>query len=254
MQAISAVIITYNEAQVLPKTLQALTFCDEIVVVDSGSTDGTVELSTGAGAKVIHEPFRGFGKQKQLATSLAKNHWILSIDADEVVSDELRKSIEHVMRVSPSHHAYTLRRTLVFLGKEFKHGRESREAQVRLFDRRKAGFNDAEVHEKVIYKGKAPMLEGVLRHYSYRNLGQYIEKLDKYTGKAAMEMYGRGKRRATWILILSFPFYLFKNLILQGNWMNGYAGWLWALLSSVYPIIKYSRLMELHGQSDAGGS
>lgn len=240
--------------QVLKKTLDALSFCNEIVVVDSGSTDGTLELCKAAGARIFQEPFRGFGKQKQLATSYARNHWILSIDADEVVSDELRNSIEQLMKDNPTHEAYTLRRTLVFLGKEFKYGRESRESQVRLFDRRQAGFNDAEVHEKVVYKGRAPILEGVLRHYSYRNLGQYIEKLDKYTGKAALEMYRQGKRRATWVLILSFPFYLFKNLVLQGNWMNGYAGWLWALLSSVYPIIKYSRLMELHGQTNAARS
>ncbi len=250
MLPISAVMITFNESQVIRPTLEALSFCDEIIVLDSGSTDGTLEICREMGAKVFEEPFRGFGKQKQCATSMAKHHWILSIDADEVVSEELSNNIQRLMKKQPTHAAYGIRRTLVFLGKEFKHGKESREVQVRLFDRRQASFNDAEVHEKVEYKGKAPVLEGVLRHYSYRNLGQYLDKLDKYTHKAATEMFAKGKSRSTFLLVLSFPFYLFKNLVIQGNWLNGYPGWLWALLSSIYPVVKYSRLMEMHKTSD----
>ena len=148
MPPVSAVLITRNEAGIIRPTLEAVRWCDEIIIVDSGSTDNTLEICTEFGAKCYVREFQGFGPQKQYAVSLASHDWVLCLDADEVLSIALQQDIQTIMK-APQADGYRLRRTLVFMDTVFKYGRESREYHLRLFNRNKGNFNSAQVHEKV---------------------------------------------------------------------------------------------------------
>jgi len=240
MKMISAVLITRNEAHIIGKTLEALQWCDEILVVDSGSTDGTLEICREKGSRILDYPFVGFGLQKQYAVSQAKHDWVLSIDADEVLSTGLQAEIKKTME-SPAHEGYFLKRRLVFLGKEFRYGRESREYHLRLFNRRYGNFDSAKVHEKLVLSGSTHKLKNILYHYSYPDLSLYFHKFNKYTDVAALDLIEKQKSRSTLGIVLSFPFNFFKHWIVQGNIRNGYAGWLWSLLSALYPVVKYTK-------------
>jgi len=244
---ISCVIITFNEQENLAKCLQSVKWCDEIIVVDSGSTDNTVKLAESFSAKVFVREFTGYGEQKKYAVSLASNDWIFSIDADEVVSEELQEKI--LKRFStpgklPS--GFLIRRRLIFLGKEFKHGKESNELILRLFNKKSGNFNTAKVHEKVELNGETEKLKGLLLHYSYKSLSQYFEKFDDYTSKAAYELFEKRKRRNIILTYILLPVYFFKNYIFNRNILNGSKGLIWSFYSSYYPVIKYSKLRVLY--------
>ena len=244
---ISCVIITFNEEENLSECLNLVSWCDEIIVVDSGSTDKTIEIAEKFGAKVYKKDFAGFGEQKQYAVSLADNDWIFSIDADEVVTDELKENILSKFSTNANlPEGFLIQRRLIFLGKEFKHGRESKELILRLFNKKSGSFNSAEVHEKVEIKGRVEKLSGLLLHNSYKSRDQYFEKFNNYTSKAADELFRKGKRRNIILTYLLLPVYFIKNYILDGNFMNGSKGMKWAFYSSHYPLIKYSKLRNLY--------
>src|SRR5260221_13617742 len=150
---VSAVVITYNEAKNIRRTLSHLDWCDEIIIVDSYSTDETVAICREFNCTVYLKKFEGYGAQKQYAVSRASNDWILSIDADEVLSDSLFMEIASVMRKNPGYTGYYLAISLVFFDKEFLYGKESWRYFLRLFNKNYGGFTDCPVHEKVRLKG-----------------------------------------------------------------------------------------------------
>jgi glycosyltransferase involved in cell wall biosynthesis len=238
MPPLSAVLITRNEAGIIRPTLEAIAWCDEIIIVDSGSTDDTLAICAEYGAKCFTHVFQGFGPQKQYAVSLATNDWVLCLDADEVLSKKLQEDIQKVMQ-NPMADGYRLRRTLVFMDTVFKYGRESREYHLRLFNRAKGNFNDATVHEKVVLNGSIQNIHSVIMHYSYTSIEQYFNKFNEYTTAGARQLAVKGKHRSFLLLALSLPFNFCKHYIIYGNFRNGSAGWVWSLFSSFYPIVKY---------------
>jgi glycosyltransferase involved in cell wall biosynthesis len=249
MNQISCVLITFNEAENIRRCMEALTWCDEIVVVDSGSIDDTLKICEEFNCKIHHKDFNGFGEQKRFAVSLTQNNWVLNIDADEVVSDELHKEIITELKNDESEYAgYYLPRSLFFLGKRFKYGRESKEYYLRLFNKNHGNFTEDKVHEKVILTGKSKTLKGELFHYSYTSLHQYFEKFNSYTTKAAQALFEQGKRRSLLLTVIGFPFYFIKNYFINGNILNGMQGFLWALFSSFYPVVKYAKLWSLYNK------
>lgn len=173
MQPLSTVIITFNEAHNLERTLSKLTWCDEIIVVDSGSTDGTLEICASFGCKIFHRAFDGYGPQKQYAMSLAKNKWVLCLDADEVLTDALVTELQQEMQ-DPQFDGYLIPLTLVFLGREFKYGSEAWKYFLRLFNKELGNFDDSMVHEKVVLDGRKKKLVNHILHYSYRNISHYF--------------------------------------------------------------------------------
>ncbi len=243
MGPISAVLITRNEAANLEATLRALTWCDEIVIVDSGSTDTTPTIAKSFGAKFIVCDFQGFGPQKRFAVAQAKNDWVLCLDADEVLSPELQVEIQQIMP-SPTIQGYFLSRQLVFLNKPFRYGRESKEYHLRLFNRKYGNFNEAMVHEKVELKGESRRLKSVLLHYSYPNTTLYFDKFNEYTDRASEVLFQRGKSRNPWLNLISLPFNFLYRLLIHGNVLNGYPGWIWSLYSAFYPVVKYTKVWE----------
>ena len=249
---ISCVIITLNEEENIRRSLSAVKWCDEIIVVDSGSTDKTIETCNELGCKVYHKDFDGYGEQKRYAVSLAQNDWVLNIDADEVVSDELGKEIENILRAERIDHiGFALPRMLIFLGKKFKYGKESKEYYIRLFNKNFSDFSKDKVHEKVELDGEAKKLKGAFYHYSYINIEQYFKKFNSYTTEAATELYKAGnKGRKPLAIVLGFPVYFFKNYFVNRNFLNGIPGFLWALFSSLYPVVKYFKLWSFWVQKN----
>jgi glycosyltransferase involved in cell wall biosynthesis len=241
---VSVVIITHNEALRISPVLAAVSWADEIVVVDSGSSDATVEICLKAGARVVQQDFSGFGQQKQLGVDRAQHDWILSLDADEVLSVETAAHVRQLLEKGPDRQAYFIRRQLIFLNKKFRFGRESRDYQLRFFNRRMARWNEKQVHEGLEFSGKAGVLKGRVDHYSYPDLASYLAKFNRYTDLAAAGLVSGNKSRSPCLLALSFPWNLFKIYWLDGNFLNGFAGFIWSVLSSAYPLVKYAKAIE----------
>lgn len=233
MQLLSAVIITCNEEHNLHRSLPKLTWCDEIIVVDSGSTDNTINICRKYGCKIFHRPFDGYGSQKQYAVSLAKNKWILCLDADEVLSDALVSEIQEVMK-APAAEGYLIPMSFVFMGKKFKHGKEAWRYFLRLFNKEAGTFNNRIVHEKIILKGTQLKLKNNILHYSYRNISQYFNKFNKYSSYGAEIAWQEGKRRSLLAIVLAVPLNFFKYYIIELNFLNGVSGFYRSTFNAFY--------------------
>lgn len=244
---ISAVVIARNEAKNIARCLQSLAFCDERIVVDSGSTDRTREIAVGLGARVVEQAWLGFGPQKRLGVEQAAHDWILNLDADEWVSDELQKELM-AWRSGPALNAppaaYEMGRREVFLGRPVVKWGFLPTRVVRFFDRRRANFNEAPVHERVEYSGVAGRLRGRLNHESYRDLHQYFEKFNEYTSLAAGKDRPMGKWRLRLDAVFRGPIKFFGMYIIQGYFLCGWAGFVWCWLSSSYGVVKRMKQLE----------
>lgn len=240
----SVVIITWNEEKRIEALLASVRHASEIVVVDSMSTDGTVALCEKYGARVISNPFEGYGEQKQKGVDAAQNDWILSLDADEVPDEKCWEHLRELCINEPEIKAWRLKRQLVFMGRVFRYGSEANDRQLRFFDRRHARWNTPPVHEKVVYDGPTGDLQGNVAHESYGSLDNYFGKFNRYTSLAADQLHARNKRRSSFVKALGVPMVFFRFYFLKGNIMNGYAGFCWSLFSSLYTLVKYSKADE----------
>src|SRR5499427_6107328 len=190
---LSVTIITRNAASQIEGCLASVAFADEIVVVDSGSTDDTVQLAVRGGARVIRKEWLGFGPQKQFAVESASHDWVLCVDADERISDALRESIVTELG-SPRGRVYSMPRCNRFLGRWLRHGEGYPDWIVRLFDRRHARWSDVPVHENVAADGPIVRLSGDLLHESAESLDAYVAKQNRYTTLQASAMHAKGER------------------------------------------------------------
>ncbi len=225
---VSAVIITRDAAAYLPAVLKAVDFCAERLVLDSGSTDATLDLARAAGARIEHQPFLGYGPQKCRGIALASHDWILSIDADEVLDDEARAAI---MRLSftDSHVCYSIRRRTFIGSREVRHGAWKHDLVLRLFNRTTAGFKPLPVHEEV-ESGRAPTrLAGSLLHYSYTDCGDVLARSIRYARLKAAIMRRKGQRVSGWSLPLRAVGAFVGSYLLRGGWRDGTAGFIVAL-------------------------
>ena len=241
-QRVSAVLITRNAAGQLAECLASLDFCDEIVVVDSGSEDGTPALAASHGARVVASEWRGFGPQKQFAVEQAANDWVLCVDADERVSDALREAILAVL-LAPTLGAYRFARCNRFMGRYLRHGEGYPDWSLRLFDRRAAGWSDDPVHERVIAQGEVGTLDGDLLHDSAESLENYLAKQNRYSTLAAEEALARGKR-ASVILLLASPLLRFiKFYFLRLGLLDGLPGLVHILIGCTASFAKYAKML-----------
>lgn len=241
----SLVIIAHNEAHRIEKLLKNIRYADEVLVVDSFSEDGTAALCERYGARVLNREFPGFGEQKQFAVDQSKNDWVLSLDADEVPDAACWEHIRSLMEAEePDIKAWYITRRLVFMGREFRFGKEAKDRQLRFFHRKHAHWTTPPVHEQVISDGPTAKLKGKVAHESYSSLDNYFGKFNRYTRMAADDLIQRGKKRARWARVLGVPVNFFKYYILEVNILNGYAGFCWSLFSSIYTLVKYSKSEE----------
>ena len=233
---LSACIIAFNEADRIGDCLASLAFCDEIVVVDSGSTDGTRAVAERAGARVLVRPFDGFRSQKQFAVDQCAHDWILSLDADERVDPRLRASIEAERDVGFVRAAgYRFARMSEYYGRFLRHGTAYPDRVLRLFDRRRGGWRgDREIHEAVSVEGPVALLAGDLLHHPFRSFMQLLDKKQRYARMMAEHDFARGKRATLGKLVLAPAWRFFRGFVLKAGFLDGWAGLVESFVSANY--------------------
>lgn len=249
---LSTVMVAKDAAATIEAALLSIQFCSElIVVIDDESSDETESIALRLGARVEIRPWLGYGPSKQEALRLATGRWVLSLDADEVVSPELAHSIsEAVSRNDPRHVAYLVRRRTRYLGKWMRHGDWGRDRVLRLFRRDSARFSDDQVHESVIAEGEKPLLRGWLWHEGDQSVESYLARLNDYTSLAAQSLHASGRRSGWWSLIVRPVFKFVQAYILRAGFLDGWQGLVLAWFSSVYVFTKYTKLRRLNLPSE----
>lgn len=251
--ALSVIIITKNEELNIQRCLQSVQFADEILVVDSGSQDLTVKIAEKMGARVLTQAWMGFGPQKKWATSQAKNDWILSIDADEVVSPELAKEIQtKFMELDPKI-GYEMPRKSWFMGRWILHGGWYPDRQLRLYHRGHSNWPEAIVHERVIVSsGLTSGLDSPLYHYVFKDIGDQIETNNRYSGLLAKADFDKGKR-FSFLRMLTKPSIKFLECYLwKRGFMDGFAGYVIARNAAYSIFLRIVKLKELEKGNKAG--
>lgn len=240
---LTAAIITLNEEAKIADCLDSVAFADEIVVVDSGSTDRTVAIAGERGAKVIYNPWPGHVAQKNFAVAAAAHRWILSLDADERVSRKLRAEIEAALE-NPSFDAYEFPRPVFYLNRWMAHSGWYPARKVRLFDREKARWGGENPHDRVMVDGAVGRLDGDLYHLSFDDLTGHVATIQSFTDIAAGEREAKGER-AGWVAIaLRPPATFFKMYVLKLGFLDGVPGLVAAGLSAYHVFVKYVKLRE----------
>lgn len=242
MNQLSAVIITRDAATQLLPCLKSLEFCAEIIVVDSGSTDGSVEMARRHGARVIETHWRGFGPQKQFAVEQAANDWVLCIDADEWVSGILRDSISAVLP-APTFSVYRFARCNRFMGHYLKHGEGYPDWSLRLFDRRQAHWSADAVHERVVAAGPVGTLAGDLYHDSAESLENYLEKQNRYSTLAASAALAAGRHSSVTRLLFSPLLRFIKFYVLRAGFLDGVPGLVHILIGCYASFAKHAKML-----------
>ncbi|MCX6278220.1 MAG: glycosyltransferase family 2 protein [Bacteroidetes bacterium] len=256
MVNLSVAIIVRNEEKNILRCLRSVKpVADEIVVVDSMSTDQTADICRSFGCRVFQRKFDGYGTQKQFAVNQATNDWILSLDADEVISEELINELKSIFP-SPTYQltnlpayqlsAYRIPFSLHFMGRIMKHSGVGNEFHIRLFDRRKGGFTNAPVHEGIEVAGNIGKLKGRIIHYSYRDISRHLEKINIYTSQAAAGYMSKGKSFSRLWVALKFPFSFFSFYLVKGGFLDGYPGFMWSFMAAVYATLKVAKTVELN--------
>ncbi len=239
----SVVIITRDAAAQIVPCLKSAAFADEIVVVDSGSIDDTIGLAAANGARVVSHEWQGFGKQKQFAVAQAEHDWVLCLDADERVSDELRNAIEAALRV-PEFKAYKMPRSNRFMGRYLRHGEGYPDWSLRLFHRSHASWSDDAVHEKVETLASVGMLKGDLLHESEQGIADYLHKQNRYTTMQAQELHRTGARGDAIRLVLSPLVRFIKFYVVRRGFLDGIPGLIHILIGCFNTFSKYAKLIE----------
>ena len=243
---LSVILITKNEARHIQACLQSVAFADEIIVVDSGSTDGTIEMARAMGAQVhVFDDWPGFGPQKNRALDLASEPWVFSIDADERVTPALRHEMIQLIKDAGSD-AYRVARLSEFCGKPIRYGGWWPGYVVRLFRRGTCRFTDAAVHERVQTKGRIGTLKNWLLHYPYDDLESLIAKSNRYSTDAAVMMAKRGRRSGP-MTALAHSFWTFVRMyIIRRGFLDGRHGLVLAVTAASGSFYRYAKLMFFH--------
>ncbi len=251
MVRLSVVVVTRNESANIRAALESVRWADEIVVVDSGSTDETVRIAREIADLVTTRGWTGYGAQKNHAAALAAHDWVLSLDADERVSPALALEIRALLRREPAARGYRIPRVTRYLGRWIRSTDWYPDLQLRLYDRRSAHWNDRLVHESVAVDGSVGRLQGELEHYAYRDVSHHLQTIDRYTTLAARQMLREG-RRAGWIDLASRPPAAFlRNYVIRRGVRDGTQGLIVSILNAGYVFLKFVKLWELQR---AGGA
>lgn len=242
MTRLSAVIITKNEEANIKRCLESVKFADEIIVIDSNSTDKTKEIAESFGAKVFALPWQGFGAAKREGVNMASGEWILSIDADEEVPDELSKEIQSRIGSPNGISGFYVKRKTMFLGRWILHCGWYPGYVLRLFKKKDGNFDNAIVHEKVETKGPLGYLKCDLLHYSSPDLEDYLAKFNLYTTLGAEEAFTAGKKAGLLDIIIKPPVSFLKHYIVKQGFRDGLEGFILSVLSSIAVLVKYAKL------------
>jgi glycosyltransferase involved in cell wall biosynthesis len=246
MNRVSAVIITLNEEQNIKACLESVRWADEIVVVDSGSQDRTVEICRAYTQNVYHVPWKGFGAQKNEALCRAHHDWVLSIDADERVTPELKEEIEGLLKQDIKFNGFSVSRKSYFGKRLVLTCGWFPDYTIRLFNRKSGRFSEAAVHEAVQIEGQTGTLTHSLVHYTYRDISDFLLRMNRYSTLAAADLYASKKGGALMKMIFRPPAMFFKMYFLKHGYREGVLGFILSGLYAFYTFVKYVKLWELN--------
>jgi glycosyltransferase involved in cell wall biosynthesis len=238
---ITATIITLNEERNIARAIESLRCCDEILIVDSGSIDRTVELAQNLGVRVIEAPWLGYAAQKNRAAEQASHDWILSLDADEALSEALEAEIWGLKKSGPKYDAYTMPRLARYLGRWILHSGWYPDRKVRLYHRAKAQWVGEFVHESVQVKGKIGHLDSNILHFTCDSLSEHLRTLDRYTTLAAQEIASRKVPVPLHRIVLDPAWTFVKSYFFQRGFLDGLEGLTIAYMAAFYTFLKYSK-------------
>jgi glycosyltransferase involved in cell wall biosynthesis len=240
---VSAIVVCFNEEQHIAACLESLCWCDEIVVVDSFSTDRTVEICRRFTEKTIQRPWTGYGIQKM---SQATKEWVLSVDADERVTPELKKEIDEALRRDGGAYAgYAVPRLVFFLNRWWRRGGWYPDYNTRLFRRDRATWGGSEPHAAVLVSGQIRRLRHPLHHFTYRNIEDHMQRINRFTSISSRELRKSGQRWRLADALFRPAGRFFRCYFLRRGFMDGFAGFYVAITATMYVFLKYAKLWEL---------
>jgi glycosyltransferase involved in cell wall biosynthesis len=246
---LSVTIITLNEADHIAGAIDSAVWADEIIVVDSGSRDGTVDIARAKGARVVCREWPGYVDQKNHAAGLAAHDWIFSLDADERITPALAAEIQALLAADPPLRGYRMPRVTFHLGRWIRTTDFYPDYQTRLYDRRAARWRGKYVHESVAVDGRAGRLRHELEHYSFRDLLDHLDRINHYTTLAARQMHEAGRRVGPLGLLVHPPAAFLRNYVLRRGFMDGTTGLMLSLVNATSVFLKLAKLWELQNAS-----
>jgi len=251
---LSVTVISFNEAGNLKNALESVAWADDIVVVDSESTDETAAIARQFTDRVVVRPWPGYVAQKNYAASIAAHDWIFSLDADERVTPELAADMRRTLASDPPHAAYWVARITWHLGRWIRTTDWYPDRQLRLYDRRAAEWTGRYVHEAVTVRGTEGRLLGELQHRPYRDVADHLETMDRYTTYAARQMHESGGRAGIVQIAAHPPLAFLRNYIVRGGIRDGAPGLIISAMNAYYVFLKFAKLWELERQPAPAGS
>lgn len=252
MLGLTAIVIAQNEERNIGECLESLQFADEIMVVDSFSTDSTPDLARRHGARLLQHQYLSLAAQRNWAIPQASHEWILIMDADERVTPELREEIVGILR-APDRNGYEMKRRNFFLGSEIRYSGWQHDWVLRLFPKEKGRYPEKYAHERLVIEGRIGRLRGRLLHYSYRTVDDCWRKLERYAEWNAMDAAKRGARVSRLYALLHPPLRFLKAYLLQGGFLDGKAGLQLCLLTAKYAAAKDARIRQMQRQPPTPG-
>lgn len=249
MKAISGVVITFNEEDRIRDCLESLSFVDEIIVVDSNSTDRTVKIAREYTDQVFCVDWKGYAISKNYGIDKARNNWILSLDADERISPDLRQSI--INQNLDLFAGYWMSRKTFYIDRWIKGGGWYPDNQLRLFNKLNGRFQITPVHEHVVIDGKIGKLQGDILHYSYRDISDHIKRIDKYTSLIAEKWTAENRKVSSCKMVLRTSWEFFRTLFFRKGFLDGRTGVVMAGMHAFYTFLKFAKTLEKHIDSSS---
>lgn len=252
MRGVTVTIITLDEAEHIGAAIDSASWADEVVVVDAGSSDDTVAIARARGARTAIRPWTGYVDQKNHAASLATHDWIFSIDADERTSAQLGEEVRAMLGGEPAYAAYRVPRVTFHLGRWLRTTDFYPDYQVRLYDRRRARWQGRYVHESVRADTPPGQLTQEIQHYSYSDLRDHLDRMNRYSTLAARQMHEEGRRAHAGHLLIHPPAAFLRNYVLRRGFLDGSAGLILSILGAGAVFLKFAKLWELERQETHG--
>lgn len=250
MHKLTAIIPCKNEKDNIEDVIKSVNFADEIMVVDSFSSDNTVTLARKHTNFILEHEYKYSAAQKNWAIPQANNEWILLVDADERVTDELKEEVQAILKGDPQMDAYWIHRENYFMGKKLRFGGTKNDKVIRLFKRDSCRYEDKNVHAEIITEGGVGMLKNKLRHNSYKNLGHYLDKINTYTLSSAKDFDKKTGMLTPYHFVIKPAFKFFQFYMLKLGFLDGFVGFVVAVLASYSVMLRYINLWELRKNNE----